>query len=107
MTSKLVYSTTTGSQSEAKGAEKAYRPSSGPIKMRLESKGRGGKQVTVLFNLTFPTEEQARETMRKIQGSLGVGGTFKDGTIEFRGDVRDRVEAHLSKLGLKLVRAGG
>ncbi len=77
------------------------------MKMRLESKGRGGKQVTVLFNLVFPTEQESIATMRSIQDSLGIAGTYKDATIEFRGDVRDRVEAVLAKKGLKVVRAGG
>lgn len=79
---------------------------SGVTKMRLESGGRGGKQVTVLFNLPF-AETEAREIMRTLQGRLGTGGTLKNGTIEFRGDVRTKVEEFFAKQGLKIVRAGG
>jgi translation initiation factor 1 len=106
---KPVYSTATGSQKQAvKSARSgAYKPAAGPCKMRLETKGRGGKVVTVLFNLTLPTEAAARELMQEIQAACGCGATFKDQTIELRGDLRDRVEAYALTKGLRFVRAGG
>jgi len=75
-------------------------------KMRLESKGRGGKQVTVLFELSI-SEPVARELLSSLQNLLGTGGTFKDGNIEIRGDVRNRVADYFAKQGWKLTRAGG
>ena len=74
--------------------------------MRLESKGRGGKQVTVLFNLPFNTED-AKQIMKTLQVQLGTGGSLKDGSIEFRGDVRSRIEEYFTKNNLKIIRAGG
>ncbi len=79
---------------------------SGPLKMRLETKGRGGKAVTVLFNLPF-NEADAKKHMQAIQAAAGVGGTMKDGTIELRGDVRDKADAYFAKVGIKCLRAGG
>lgn len=89
-----------------KGQGTGYVKSAGPAKMRLETKGRGGKAVTVLFNL--PLEEaEAVALMKELQTSLGCGATFKDGAIELRGDMRDRIEPWFAKKSLKLVRAGG
>lgn len=105
---KPVYSTATGSnRRDAPEGSASYKPSAGPCKMRLETKGRGGKAVTVLFNLTFPSEAEAVSVMKQMQTSLGCGATFKNGTIELRGDMRDRVASHFERLGMKLVRAGG
>lgn len=108
MGDRPVYSTGGGGDQRRQGSDKksAYQKSAGPAKMRLETKGRGGKAVTVLFNL--PLEEAAAVTLMKdLQTSLGCGATIKDGAIEIRGDMRDRIEPHFARLGLKLVRAGG
>jgi translation initiation factor 1 len=103
----LVYSSETGKvgkSDQKKGS--AYRPSVGPCKIRIEKKGRGGKSVTVLFNLPF-TEEDARIRMKALQSKLGCGGSFKNGTIEFQGDVREKVREFFVALGEKIILAGG
>jgi translation initiation factor 1 len=108
MAEKPVYSTATGSAKGQKPeAKDAYRPGAGPLKMRLETHGRGGKAVTVLFNLPFASEGEARGVMQTLQSSFGCGATFKNGTIELRGDLRDRLDRHFAALGMKIVRAGG
>jgi translation initiation factor 1 len=109
MGDKPVYSTATGSQprQERKGeAAAAWRPAAGPTKMRLETKGRGGKAVTVLFNMPF-AEDEARRIMRELQSQVGCGATIKDGAIELQGDRRDRVDQYFAAKGLKITRAGG
>ena len=79
---------------------------SGPAKLRLETGGRGGKAVTVLFNLPLE-EREAAEMLKEMQGKFGCGGTLKGATLELRGDVRDKVEQFMGRLGMKVVRAGG
>lgn len=79
---------------------------SGPVKMRLETGGRGGKAVTVLFNLPLE-EKEAAAMLKEMQGKFGCGGTVKGSTLELRGDVREKVEQFMSRLGMKIVRAGG
>lgn len=74
--------------------------------MRLEKKGRGGKSVTVLFNLPF-TAEEAKNLMKRVQTAIGTGATYKNETIEIRGDHRDKVEAFFRKEKITIVRAGG
>ncbi|SMF20349.1 translation initiation factor [Pseudobacteriovorax antillogorgiicola] len=106
MSGRLLYSTDGGSSKKPEKKKKSYEKSDGPTKMRLETKGRGGKSVTVLFNLPFDSGE-AKKLMKEMQTLLGCGATFKEGRIEMRGDLRDKVEAHFQSKGLKIVRAGG
>lgn len=106
---KPVYSTSGGGDLRKDTAGKvasAFTRGAGPAKMRLETGGRGGKAVTVLFNLPVD-EAEARAIMKEMQGKFGCGATIKESTIELRGDVRDRVEAFLAQRGMKVIRAGG
>lgn len=109
---KPVFSTSAGQMLEAKRGKSAkdgarsYQRATGPCKLRLETKGRGGKAVTVLFNLAM-SEEEATAMMKDMQAKFGCGATLKDSAIELRGDMREKVEVHLTKLGIKSVRAGG
>lgn len=107
MTEKPVFSTKpSGLEHDNKTKSNPGRLAEGPIKMRLETKGRGGKAVTILFNLPM-TPNEALNLGKDLQSKLGIGGTFKDDAIELRGDVRDKVEKILQDRGLKLKRAGG
>ncbi len=103
---KLMYSTATGSHRKDKPTDEVKTSKAGPIKMRLETAGRGGKVVTVIFNLPFSVSE-SENLQRSMQSSFGCGGSFKNGNIELRGDMRQKVEDYLVKKGLKVVRAGG
>lgn len=104
--SRLVYSTDSGSHKKDKEKSSDWQQSAGPAKMRLETNGRGGKAVTVLFNLPMD-ETSAKDLLKTMQSSFGCGGAIKDSTLELRGDVRAKVEAFFSKKNLKIVRAGG
>ncbi|RZA23638.1 MAG: hypothetical protein EOP10_12175 [Proteobacteria bacterium] len=104
MSGRLVYSTDSGSSKKDKKAS-THGPATGPTKMRLETKGRGGKAVTVLWNLPF-NEIAIKEIMKAVQAKKACGATFKEGRIEFQGDVKDAVVSYFSEKGLKLVQAG-
>lgn len=80
--------------------------SEGPARMRLEKNGRGGKMVTLIYDLPM-TEVEAQELRQKMQTQLGCGGTFKNGAIELRGDMREKAKAYFANLGLKIVASGG
>lgn len=101
---RLVFSTESGSSKKEKKAN-AYTPAVGPTKMRLETKGRGGKAVTVLWNLPF-TEAEIKVIMKDVQAKKACGATFKEGRVEFQGDVKDAVNAYFAEKSLKLVQAG-
>lgn len=107
MKDRPVYSTDSKQATSRGGKQEKIRfeRGDGPIKIRLEKKGRGGKLVTVLFNLPM-TEGEAKVLMRDLQTRLACGATLKNSCIELRGDVADRVLDLLASKGLSGVRAG-
>lgn len=104
--SKLVFSTESGSHKKETKSAGTWQKQGGPSKMRLETAGRAGKAVTVLFNLPL-TEDDARSLLKAMQGAFGCGGAMKNQTLELRGDVRVKVEEFFAKKNLKILRAGG
>ena len=67
-------------------------------KLRFETKGRGGKGVTVIFDL--PNNAAfLKELCQELKKRCGVGGTVGDGTIELQGDQRERLRPLLSAKG--------
>lgn len=103
---RLVYSSDKGSQKKPKEPPKGSLPAPGPTKMRLETKGRGGRAVTVLWNFPLP-ETEVRALMKEIQQRVAAGATFKEARVEIQGDVRPKVQEYFQEKGLKLVAAGG
>lgn len=78
----------------------------GIVRVHRETKGRGGKAVTVVRGLPLHTE--ALTTLaKKIKAACGSGGTVKDGQIEVQGDHIDKVLALLQAQGFKTKRSGG
>lgn len=76
------------------------------VKVGRETKGRGGKGVTVISDLPL-NENALAELATKLKTRLGTGGTVKDGRIEIQGDQRDRIVAELEKMGYRAKRSGG
>ncbi len=105
MSGRLVFSTESGSQKKPEKT-KSQAVAAGPSKMRLETKGRGGRAVTVLWNLPF-SEAEIRALMKEIQAKKACGASFKDGHVEFQGDIRDGLTAYFAEKSWKLVPAGG
>lgn len=76
------------------------------VRVGLESKGRGGKKVSVITGLPLSDTEFDTLTTR-LKRTCGTGGTHKDGQIEIQGDHRDKLMAELQKLGYKPKKTGG
>jgi translation initiation factor 1 len=109
MSDKPVFSTDqtqTTKGRKSKGKKDSYVAGEGPIKARLEKKGRGGKTVIVLTDLPM-SEQEAKQLKRDLQGQLACGATLKNSSIELRGDSIDETLTLLQRLGFKAVRAGG
>jgi translation initiation factor 1 len=81
-------------------------PSDYTLKIRLEKNGRGGKTVTVVFELP-QNEEYFKNLEKKLKSLCGTGGSFKEGKIEIQGDHRNKIKLHLEGLGFKVKLAGG
>jgi translation initiation factor 1 len=76
------------------------------VRVGRETKGRGGKGVTIISDLPLD-ETGLAELATKLKNRLGTGGTVKDGRIEIQGDHRDRIVAELEEMGYRAKRAGG
>ena len=78
----------------------------GIVRISRESKGRGGKAVTLVRGLEL--DAAALEAMaKKLKAACGAGGTVKDGVIEVQGDHREKVAELLKGQGLRVKLAGG
>jgi len=74
--------------------------------LHRESKGRGGKVVSVVKNLML-TPADMKALSKKLKAVCGSGGTVKDGLIEIQGEHREQIAKTLEKLGYKVKVAGG
>ena len=81
-------------------------PTDGVVRLFFETKGRGGKGVTVVRGLGLAEPELAA-LGKKLKAACGVGGTAKDGVVELQGDHRDRVLGLLQAQGFKNIRKAG
>jgi translation initiation factor 1 len=67
-------------------------------KLRLEKKGRGGKTVTVVYDLP-DNSEFLKGLAQELKRACGTGGAVAENTIELQGDLRERVREYLGKKG--------
>lgn len=90
-----------------KAAPKSQPANAQTISIRREKKGRGGKQVTVLFDFQL-TEKDLTKLGKQLKKACGSGGTVKEGgVIEIQGDHRERLAELLQKQGFKTKFVGG
>lgn len=112
----LVYSTDSGrmcpacrrpvAQCSCRDAARAAPPTDGIVRVLRETKGRGGKSVTVVRGVAG--DAAALQQMgQQLKAACGSGGTVKDGTIEIQGDHVEKVMELLRQRGLQVRRAGG
>jgi protein-tyrosine phosphatase len=85
----------------------AKKPPARPVvRLGRETRGRGGKGVTTVFDLPLD-EAGVRELAARLKQRCGTGGTVKDGRIEIQGDQRDRLAREFEALGYTVKRVGG
>jgi translation initiation factor 1 len=73
--------------------------------VRLERKGRRGKEVTVVEQLALTASERAG-WLADLRRALGCGGTEDEEALVLQGDHRRRVEAWLLARGVGRVSVG-
>ena len=109
MSSRLVYSSDKGRTcpkcgwpldncqcSTAKSNEPV--PQKVVAKLRMEKSGRGGKMVSVIYDL--PNNSAFLKTLcTELKKVCGTGGAVADNTIELQGDQRERLREILQKKG--------
>lgn len=85
---------------------KRLPPGDGVVRVTRETKGRGGKSVTIVKGLALDPLALA-SLGKQLRTACGSGGTVKDGVIEVQGDHCERVIEVLKKYGHSAKRAGG
>ena len=114
---RLVYSTDLGrlcpdchqamADCRCKALAAAARPAgNGIARVSRESKGRGGKTVTLVRGLALD-EAGLAALGKRLRSACGAGGAVKDGVLEIQGDHRERVAALLAEAGHRVKIAGG
>ena len=78
----------------------------GVVRVSRETKGRGGKSVTLIRGLALDSLALAL-LGKQLRTACGSGGTVKDGVIEIQGDHCELVMEALKKHGHSAKRVGG
>lgn len=112
----LVYSTDSGRMCPAcrqpmaactcKQPSTAAPAGDGKVRVSRETKGRGGKAVTLVRGLNLDAVALA-DLGKQLRTLCGTGGTVKEGVIELQGDHVERAMERLKASGWVVVRTGG
>ncbi|MCL4106615.1 UNVERIFIED_CONTAM: hypothetical protein GTU68_009749 [Idotea baltica] len=101
---RLVYSTDQGRLCPQK--DRPAAAGDGIVRLRRETKGRGGKAVTVISGVPL-AEAELKKLAKSLKQKCGVGGAIKDADIEIQGDQRELLQQTLENLGYTVKQAGG
>ena len=104
----VVYSTDPGFafQTDAPAEAVTLPPRQQQLRVQLDKKQRGGKQVTLVTG--FVGREEDLQTLGKLlKTKCGVGGSAKENEIVVQGDLRAKVLEILLKEGYKAKQVGG
>lgn len=105
---KIVFSTNRDYKIEEQKAQEAVTlpPSQQNLRIRLETKGRGGKTATIITGFVG-TDSDLKDLEKSIKAKCGTGGSSKDAEILIQGDFRDKILQFLTEKGYKAKKAGG
>lgn len=81
-------------------------PQDHTLKVRLETNKRGGKAVSVVFELPS-NPPYFKKLAKELKSTCGSGGSFKNDQIEIQGDHREKIKTFLEKKGFGVKLAGG
>ena len=98
--SGIVYSTNPDFKIEEDQQSNAVTlpPKEQKLKIRLETKHRAGKAVTIIEGF-IGSEDDREDMVKKMKNFCGTGGSAKDNEMLIQGDQRDKVIQWLLKNG--------
>jgi len=81
-------------------------PAKQKLKVRLDTRQRAGKAVTLIEGFSGKAED-LEELGKKLKAFCGTGGSAKDGEIIVQGDQREKVVQWLVKSGYGMTKKSG
>lgn len=103
----IVYSTNPNFNfKEEKEEINTLPPQQQNLRVMLDKKQRGGKQVTLVTGF-IGSNEDLEILGKTLKTKCGTGGSVKDGEIIIQGDNRAKILEFLTKAGYKAKQAGG
>lgn len=96
----LVYSTDPNFKPEVEQEleEETLLPNQQKLKIRLETKHRAGKAVSLILGF-IGTQLDKEDMVKKLKNHCGTGGSAKDGEMLIQGDQREKIVQWLLKSG--------
>jgi len=109
LSDRIIYSTESGDlRGKGKNGRKPRHAlkNDGIVRVQKESKGRGGKTVSVVYGLPL-TGTELSNLAAKLKRGCGTGGSVKDCAIIIQGDKVDFIIQFLQGEGFAVKRSGG
>ena len=88
------------------GADRPAATGDGVVRIRRETKGRGGKAVTVIDGIPADPA-QLKSVCKQLKQRCGVGGAVKGVQLEIQGDQRATCQKALEDMGYVVKQSGG
>jgi translation initiation factor 1 len=87
-------------EDEPQKVEETLEPGQQKLRVKMETKNRGGKAVTLVTGF-IGKEEDVEVLGKTLKNYCGTGGSVKDAEIIIQGDQRDKILQWLLKNGYK------
>ena len=88
------------------GKDRPAATGDGIVRLRRETKGRGGKAVSIVSGVPLAGAE-LKALAKALKQRCGVGGAVKGDEIEIQGDQRETLKNELENRGYKVKISGG
>jgi len=69
-------------------------------KLVFKKEKRKGKPVTLVGEF-FLEKQEAQKLLKELKSSLACGGSFKNGFMEFQGDIKEKIKQLLLNKGFR------
>jgi translation initiation factor 1 len=104
----IIYSTDPDYEFDYKSSseEETLQPNEQDLRVMLDRKSRGGKQVTLITGFVG-TDKDLKLLTKYLKMKCGVGGSCKNGEVMIQGDFRDKILGLLIDSGYHAKKSGG